>query len=195
MGRRELLDALQREGGETMTAIAARGKADEERLRAGFEERLVTLRHEYEQQRELQCTELERSIISRADREAALITLRAEHRLSQRLHEQACSCVRRMHVDDPAALFRALQAELPAEAWGSVRVNPDFARLAADCFPAAEIISDPLLSVGFIVTAADGSLTVDNTLSRRLERLWPELLPVLLAELGRGSTPQQRKMP
>lgn len=195
MGRRELLDALQREGRETMAAIAARSKADEERLLAGFDERQAELRREYEQQRELQCSELRRSIISRAERAAALIRLRAEHQLSLRLHEQARSGVLQMHVDDPEALFRGLLAELPPESWRSVRVNPGSASLAADCFPAAEIIKDPLLSRGFIAIAADGGLAVDNTLSTRLERLWPELLPALLAELRRGSTPQQREMP
>lgn len=186
MGRRELLDALQREGRETMAAIAARGKTDEERLLAGFDERVAELRRGYEQQRALRCSELRRSIISRAERDAALIRLRAEHQLSLRLYGQACSGVMQMHADDPEALFRGLLAELPPESWRSVRVNPDSASLAADCFPAAEIIMDPLLSGGFIAIAADGSLAVDNTLSTRLERLWPELLPALLAELRRS---------
>jgi vacuolar-type H+-ATPase subunit E/Vma4 len=185
MGRRELLDALKREGLENMAVIAARGNADEERLRAGFYERLAELRREYEGQCELQCSELQRAIISRAERDAALSRLRAEHKLSVRLHEQACSGVMQMGADDPEALFRALLAELPPESWRSVRVNPETASLAAARFPTAEIGIDPLLSAGFIVTAEDGSLTIDNTLSTRLERLWPELLPALLAEIRR----------
>jgi vacuolar-type H+-ATPase subunit E/Vma4 len=88
-----------------------------------------------------------------------------------------------MRMDNPELLFRALISELPPDAWSSVRVNPDFVSLAARCFPDAEIIPDASLSGGFKVTSADGSLTVDNTLSTRLERLWPELLPEILAEL------------
>lgn len=183
MGRRELLDALQREGRETMAAIAENGKSEEERLRAGFEERRALLILEHEQQRELRCKNLELEIISRAKREAALIRLRAEHLLSLRLHERACICVMEMDAEEPEALFRGLAAELPLDVWRTVRVNPGFTSLAADCFPGAEIVVDPSLPEGFKVISADGSLSVDNTLSTRLERLWPDLLPHLMAEL------------
>jgi vacuolar-type H+-ATPase subunit E/Vma4 len=183
MGRLELLAALQREGRETMAAITARCKAEEELLRAGHEERRVKLLLELEQQHELRCKDLQRKIIFKANHDASLIRLRAEHSLSLRLHERACIGVMQMRMDNPELLFRALISELPPDAWSSVRVNPDFVSLAARCFPDAEIIPDASLSGGFKVTSADGSLTVDNTLSTRLERLWPELLPEILAEL------------
>ena len=186
MGRRELLEALQREGRETMAAIAGRCEAEEERLRAGSEERRAELRLEHEQQCELRCKDLQRMIISKASREAALMRLRAEHSLSLRLHARAIFGVMQMRTDDPEALFRGLAAELPSDAWRTVRVNPDFACLAAGCFPGAGIVPDASLSAGFKVTSADGSLSVDNTLKTRLERLWPELLPHLITEL-RGS--------
>lgn len=183
MGRRELLDALQREGRETMAAIVDRGKAEEERLRAEFEKHRAELQLEHEQQRELRCKSLERMIVSKASREAALTRLRAEHLLSLRLNERASFSVMKMRADDPEALFRALAAELPLAAWRTVRVNPAFVSLAADCFPNAEIVPDPSLSEGFKVVSADGSLVVDNTLSTRLVRFWPELLPHLMSEL------------
>lgn len=183
MGRHELLEALQHEGREKMAAIVTRSKAEEESLRAGFEERRALLRLEHEQQSELLCRRLKQKIISAAKREAALIRLRAEHFLSLRLHERAGINVMQMSVNNPLALFCTLAVELPPDTWLTVQVNPGFAPLAANCFPDAVIVPDAALSAGFKVVSADKSLTVDNTLGKRLERLWPELVPHLLAEL------------
>lgn len=183
MGRRELLEALEREGRETMAAIAGREALEEERLRFAAEQRRKELRLEHEQLSERHCRDLQRRIMSKALREAALIRLRAEHALSLRLHERALACVMQTRTSDPEALFRALLAELPPGEWLEVRVNPGTASLAACCFPGAGIVVDPAQSGGFKATTADRSLTVDNTLKTRLERLWPELLPRLMAEL------------
>jgi len=49
---------------------------------------------------------------------------------------------------------------------------------------------DGTLSGGIKAVTEDDSLTVDNTLEARLERLWPDLLPHLMAEL-RGSRREQ----
>ena len=50
-------------------------------------------------------------------------------------------------------------------------------------FPTATITTDETLGGGLIATTADGMIRVDNSLSRRLLRAWPDLLPKLLAEL------------
>ena len=183
MGRRELLDVLEREGRETMAAITGREAVEKERLRVDAEQRRAVMRLEYQRLSEQQCSDLQRRIMSKALREAALIRLRAEHSLSLRLYEHALISVMQMRSDDPEALFRGLVAELPPDEWLTVQVNPDIASLAARCFPEAEIVIDTTLSGGFKVTTPDGSLTIDNTLKTRLERLWPELLPQLMVEL------------
>jgi len=183
MGRRELLEALHREGRESMEAISGRGAAEEERLRSAAEERREELRREHEQQRELLCSVLQRTLRSRAAREASLIRLRAEHTLSQRLHERARFCLKQLRRDDPEQLFRSLAAELPAVPWHTVWTTPGDTDLASGQFPGASIIPDETLSGGLKAVTADDSLTVDNTLEARLEKLWPDLLPHLMAEL------------
>ena len=183
MGRRELLDALEREGQETMAAIADRKAVEGERLRAAAGERIAVLRLEEEQLCERQCRDLQHKIMSKAVREAALIRLRAEYALSLRLWDRALAAVMQFRPEDPEALLRALAAELPRDQWLTVRVNPGAVSSVASCFPGAEIIADAALSAGFKATTADGGLTVDNTLQTRLERLWPELLPRLMSEL------------
>jgi len=183
MGRRELLEALHREGRESMDSIIGRGAAEEERLRSAAEGRREELRREHEQQRGLLCSGLLRALRSRAAREAALIRLRAEHTLSLRLHERARLCLKQLPGNDPARLFRALATELPAMPWHTVWTAPGDTALASGLFPGATVIPDGALSGGIKAVTADDSLTVDNTLEARLERLWPDLLPHLMAEL------------
>lgn len=183
MGRRELLEALQRDGRKTMAAIAVRGAAEEQRLRSGAEQRREELQREHEQQRELLCSVRRHTLISRAAREVALIRLRAEHALSLRLYRRARICLKQLRGDNAEPLFRSLSVELPAVPWHTVWTNPGDTVLASAVFPGALIIPDETLTGGFKASTADGSLTIDNTLEVRLERLWPDLLPQLMAEL------------
>jgi V/A-type H+-transporting ATPase subunit E len=183
MGRRELLEALQHEGRETMDAIAVRGRAEEERLRSAAELRREELRREHEGRREHLCGVRQRTLKSKGVREAALIRLRAEHALAQRLRERARDCLTQLRGDDGGPLFRALASELPAVPWHTVWAAPGDTALAAALFPGATIIPDETLAGGLKAAAADGTLTVDNSLEKRLERMWPDLLPPLIAEL------------
>jgi vacuolar-type H+-ATPase subunit E/Vma4 len=183
MGRRELLEALHREGREKMAAITGRLAAEEERLRSAADERREEMRRVHEGQRELICSVLQRTLRSRAAREASLIRLRSENSLSLRLHERARICLKQLRGDDAEQLFRALAAELPAVTWGTVWTTPGDAVLASGHFHGASIKPDETLSGGVKAVTADNSLTVDNTLEARLERLWPDLLPHLMAEL------------
>ncbi|MDD2582455.1 MAG: V-type ATP synthase subunit E family protein [Desulfuromonadaceae bacterium] len=183
MGRRELVEALHREGEEVMAAIVARGAAEEERLRSGVEQRREELMREHEQQRELLCSGRQRLLMSRAVREAALIRLRAEYALSLRLRERSLRCLRQLGTASVEQNFRSLAAELPLESWRTVQVNPGNSAIAALCFPASEIVADPEICGGLRAETTDGRLTVDNTLEMRLERIWPDLLPEFMAEL------------
>jgi vacuolar-type H+-ATPase subunit E/Vma4 len=183
MGRRELLEALHREGRETMTAIVDRGAAEEQRLRSTAEQCRDNQRMEHELQRERLCSERQRAILSRANREASLVRLRAEYALSLRLHERARTCLKQLHTGDAEGLFHRLAAELPEESWHTVWTRPGDTRLAADHFTGATIIPDDTVTGGLKAATADSSLTIDNTLEARLERAWPDLLPDLMAEL------------
>jgi vacuolar-type H+-ATPase subunit E/Vma4 len=183
MGRNELLAALQREGREKVAAISGRRAAEEERLRAATAEKIVTMRREHEQQRELLCSARQRQILAKAGREAALLCLRAEHTLALRLHERARHSLPQLYSDDAEHLFSQLAAELPSLPWQTIWTTPDASSAAAALFPTATIVADPALAGGIKAALAEDSLTVDNTLETRLEKLWPDLLPQLLAEL------------
>lgn len=181
MGRRELLEALHREGQETLAAIIDNGAAAEAELRSQIEERRARLRREHEQECEQLCRDRKRMILDKAAREAALIRLRAEHALALRLQECARLTLQHLPSNDAERLFAALAAELPEIPWATISTSPGDTLRAAACFPDAAILSDPAISGGLKAATSDQSLTVDNTLEKRLERLWPDLLPPLLA--------------
>ena len=181
MGRHELLEALQREGREKLAAISERRTTEEERLRAETAGKIAALRQEHEQQRELLCSGRKRQILAKAGREAALIRLRAEHALALRLAERARSALPQLRAADAAHLLRQLAKELPLLRWQTISTTPDATALAATLFPTATIVADPALAGGIKAVTADNALTVDNTLETRLEKLWPDLLPQLMA--------------
>ena len=123
-----------------------------------------------------------------AEREARLVRLRAEHALVGRLDRVARCCLDTLRGEGYAALFNCLAAEVSGEVWATVRVNPKDADLAADCFPGSGIEPDPSISGGLVAISGDGGLSVNNSLEIRLERAWPDLLPLIAAELrGRRS--------
>lgn len=183
MGRRELLEALHREGEETRAAIARDSAVAGEELRASAGERCARLRREQEEERERLCRERTQRLLAKAAHEAALIRLRAEDALAHRLHARACLALRDLGSAAAEELFRTLAAELPTLPWATIRIAPGDERRAAALFPAATLIVDPAISAGLKVASADQHLTIDNTLETRLERLWPDLLPQLIAEL------------
>lgn len=189
MGRHELLEALQREGQEKMAAMNMTAAAEEERLRTAAEQRRLEILRMHEAERDLHCSNRQRTLVAKAAREAALISLRAEHALALRLHEHARRSLVRLNGENAARLLSILAAELPPRPWQRVWTTPAESVPAALLFPNATIIADPALSGGLKAATADQSLTVDNTLETRLERLWPDLLPVMIEELRSRSQP------
>jgi V/A-type H+-transporting ATPase subunit E len=55
--------------------------------------------------------------------------------------------------------------------------------VARQLFPQAEIVIDEGISGGLVASSADGRITVINTLEKRLERLWPRLVPEILRDV------------
>jgi vacuolar-type H+-ATPase subunit E/Vma4 len=183
MGRRELLEALQREGREKVAAITARRAATEERLRAEKAHKIDELRQKHQKQHELLCNSRKRTLVAQASREAALIRLRAEHALALRLHERARHALPQLYADDAQHLFAQLAAELPLLPWQTIWTTPGAISAASALFPTATIVADPALAGGIKAATTENHLTVDNTLETRLEKLWPDLLPRLMEEL------------
>jgi V/A-type H+-transporting ATPase subunit E len=178
-----LIEALRREGDEQASAVMRDSEAEAERLRNAAADRLGLLQEEHERQCQLRCAARRRDIVGKAEQEARLVRLRGEHALAVRLERTARVCLDTLREDNYAALFKGLVAELSGEEWATVWVNPADAELAGECFPRAGIVTDPAIVGGFAVQSGGGELTVVNTLEKRLERAWPDLLPSIVAEL------------
>lgn len=188
MGHRELLRALRRKGEEQADAIRLAANGKEKSLLSEFAARRDELRAAHELRRATACAERHHDIMAEAEREVAIVRLRAEHELALLLRERAGTCLEGLRAGEYESLFRQLAEELPPGEWGTIRVSPLDADLAATLFPRVEIVVDPAITGGVVAVTADASLTVLNTLESRLEKGWPDLLPHLVDEL-RGRLP------
>ena len=182
VGTAELLAALRSEGERETALIREQAEAEAARLRAEAEAGLCRLREESRQEQASAGAAAGAAILAQAEREARLLRLAAQERLAERLHGLARRLTCRLRDDDYPAVFARLAAELPPVAWEEVRVNPADAELTRPFFPGAQVVADNGICGGLAARAAGGRIEVVNTLETRLERGWPELLPLLLRE-------------
>ncbi len=183
MGYEELLAALRAEGERKAAMISEKAAAEAARLRAKAADGLVLLEEKYRQEQAREIAAQDSAIIAEAEREARRIQLAAEEKLAERLFELARRVLPKLRMGDYSAAFARLAAELPLAAWEEVRVNPADAESAAALFPTARIVPDATICGGLEGLADGGRVQVVNTLEKRLERGWPELLPLLLGEI------------
>lgn len=179
MGQRELIEALRREGEEKCAAIRREAEAEAERIRSAAEAEKGWLREEYARRQADACAGEAAAILATAVNRGRLIRLAAESALAERLYGLARQSLLLLREEEYRELFAALAEELPPCQWETVRVNRADEQLARSRFPKAAVITDESLVGGLEVTGAGGGVQVVNTLEKRLERGWPELLPGL----------------
>jgi V/A-type H+-transporting ATPase subunit E len=183
VGTGELLAALRREGERKAAAIRQAAEAETARLQEESAARLALLQEEFRQKQEKAKEAATSAILAEAERAAQRIQLAAAENLAERLHALARQLLPRLRAGDYPAIFSRLASELPVAEWETLRVNPADADLAGALFPGARIETDAAICGGLEALAAGGRVQVVNTLEKRLERSWPELLPVLLREI------------
>lgn len=122
-------------------------------------------------------------LLHAADARVRTLRLQTEAALAQRLKSLAREALGTIADAGRAAFWSSLMAEIPGADWRSVRVHPADRDRARNDLPQADVATDETLSGGLVVSTADGQVQVDNSLTCRLERAWPELLPGLLGEL------------
>ncbi|WP_298436796.1 hypothetical protein [Geobacter sp.] len=186
MGSRELAEALRAAAEEKAAAIRRGAEADCGRIRSEAAAAMAEVREEYAR-REAAAVEAARAEIrAAAERTARLAGLRAEQLLAERLRRLARELLPAVRAEGGEALFAALARELPPGEWERVTVNPADEAPARRLFPGAAIAADPAVSGGLEAERGEGRFRVVNTLEKRLERGWAELLPALVAELRGG---------
>lgn len=179
MGRQELIAALEEEAELSIAQLRAESERRQEVLRtecAQRHERCLAATVTEWQQTE---NELRRQKGTVARQIARGLLLDAEARLAARLRHLA-------HEQLPALALtegcrERLFAELPSVDWDEVRVAEGDLAAARQAFPHSRATAVPEI-YGGIAACGDG-ITVDNTLEKRLERGWDDLLPDIMAEI------------
>lgn len=180
MGHEELMSSLRAETRRREEALweEARREADRRRDEArGQEESL-----RQEQARTLASRHAARreDMLAQARQEAGRLREEALADVADRLLALARELLPELAQSDGALLER-LAAELPPVTWERVRVAPGEREGALRLFPQAAIAVDEAMVGGLEAWAAGGQFQVANTLSVRLARAWPDLLPALIA--------------
>lgn len=186
MGYRELTDALRNEGVEKVQQIRQATETEVDRIRGDAADRIRKLQSDYARRQESATEVATGVILAEAGRLAARIKLEAENALAGRLYALSHGTLAGLRDDRYADLFAALVEELLPFQWQSVRVNPADCVLAEAAFPRAAIETDGGITGGLEVVAEEGRVRIDNTLDKRLERAWPELLSHLLNTILRS---------
>jgi len=182
MGESELKIALQREGEERIRGFWLEAEANVSAERTAIEAEREELHDKAGQQLQAEIALLRSTLLFASQARARECRLHAETDLEQRLMVLARQLLPELTGKDREALWLALREELPSAEWALFTVHPADRELAMREFPTATIECDETIGGGLIATSADAVIRVDNSLSCRLLRAWPDLLPKLLAE-------------
>jgi len=183
MSSRELIESLRHAGEEKVRLVRQEAEREADALRAEISRKIGELRKHCDEKLIVETGEETRRALGEAGNRARALKLAAEKELSDRMYTIARSSLRRLRDAGYPAVFGKLVQELPSLAWRLVKVNPGDAGLARAYFPGAEIIPDEESAGGIDVALADGAVRVINTFEKRLERAWPELLPLLVHDV------------
>jgi vacuolar-type H+-ATPase subunit E/Vma4 len=185
MGRQELEAALRREGEERARQIWTEAEVRVREERDALVRQLaVEKQAETSRMASREAAALEQAYV-KARRASSLERLEAEQQLAQRLWQLALATLPELQ-DDTGKVFRRLANELPDGPWERVEVHPRDLPAARAILPQAELSEREELIGGLIAHTRDGRIVVINTLTRRLEQAWSELLPQILSELRLG---------
>jgi len=151
-----------------------KGDDDINDIRADFDNRLAAASTIEEESIQYQLRDRKRQLC-----------LQAEQRLAARLKKQAEQLLDRLRDQEYDRVFKKLVAELPERKWEKVRVNPADATLAWTCLPQVPVEPDTTIIGGLVAAADRDAVQVDNTFEKRLEKIWPVLLPEMVGEIYR----------
>lgn len=183
MGEPELKIALQRDGEARIRGFWQDAEGSVEQQRAETKQELDLLREETDRVLQSEAARLRNNLLFEAQTRAMECRLHAESALEKRLLVLAGTLLPELVPKSRAELWLALCKELPVAEWTTITVHPDDHDLAAKAYPSADIACNAEISGGLIAANRDNSIRVDNTLGCRLTRLWPDLLPEILANL------------
>lgn len=185
MSSRELIESLKLAGEEKVRLIKQEAEQEAKALQVATAGKVEELRKHYAEK--LASTEGEEALraLAEATSRARTVRLGAEKALSERLYSIACSSLHLVRDNGYPAVFEKLVLELPPFPWKLVRVNPADVDMARKYFPGAEIIPVENITGGVDASSTGNTVRVINTLEKRLERAWNEILPLMVKDVYR----------
>ncbi len=178
----ELIESLWQEAEKKIGVIVRETGEEETRIVQEALLRVSHLREDIQQRCSSDSRKRTEETLSEAEKKARLINIAEDLRLSERLYRISLASLRKLRNSDYQGSFRLMAEELPPLPWKTVRVNPDDAALAQEHFPEAGVATDESISGGMDVMTKDGKIRVVNTLEKRLERAWGDILPHIMKE-------------
>lgn len=196
MGQQELKAALIRDGEARARAFweaAEREVADRRKeVECTRQEAETAVRQRLERAGQ----ELAAEYRGEAERQCRSRRIAAEQALAERLRTLAVALLPDLLPADRSGLLERLAAELPPDGWTAVQVGPQDLELARRLYPELEVNADEQICGGLAVLASDGRIRLDNSLTVRLDRAWPELtrslLPLLRSKVTDAATSAEK---
>lgn len=186
MGQQELETALRREGEEKAREIWRCAEQEALKLRDETDRRIAEVQEQCRAHQRMESLRLQEDAKAVVLHQARLRCLAAEAHLNERLKCMTAALLKSLGKKGGDSLFSELADEVPDYDWQQVKVAVQDEALAQARFFNAEINTDEKISGGLEVEGDDGRVVVINTLEKRLEHLWQELLPEMMTELRQG---------
>lgn len=183
MNYEELIDSLWQEAEKKIEILhretaEEESKIGEETLRA-----IARIRNDEHHEGTADSARRTEEIIAEAEKDARRISIETNVVLAERLYKISNSFLPSLRKKGYDGVFRNLAAELPMLPWKKIRVNPEDSGIAGNLFPDSEIVPDKLITGGIDAATDEGKVRVVNTLEKRLERAWEDIIPDLLREV------------
>lgn len=185
MGCEELVGSLRKAGEKQVRLLWEAAEREADAVRAGVRLRVEQMRAQSAALRSVNAAAEVNAAVAEARKRARSQRLLAEIALSDRLFSIAARSLKRLRDEGYPNAFEKLARELPSLEWRTVRVNPADTGLARRYFPDAEPVPDESITGGLDAATEDGTVRVINTFEKRLQRAWPEMLPVLMKDIYR----------
>lgn len=183
MGLEELIKTLRTNQQSKIDEIWQATKAEAASLQEQTSGAIAGMTESHTDSLVCSCQKSIRTIISEATSRAREIRLMALESLRNSLYEAAVKQLRSLRNDDYEQIFEKLVQELPSQNWETIVVHPQDVNIAKNFFNTCDIQADPSISGGMIALSAEGGITVNNTLEKRLERNWSSLFPTIAREM------------
>ena len=183
MGLEELINTLRKNEQKQIDDIWQQARAEADSIREQVAGEIARITEEHADQLASACQKSVRGIVAEADLKARKKKLFAYKRVDEVLHATALKQLPKLRELNYENVFAQLVKELPDSQWERINVNPSDVTLAAEFFNKDIVQPDATITGGLISVNAGGKIIVDNTLEKRLERKWSQILPELIKRI------------